>query len=219
MRRPLLKIILVATILAVAVAIVAAMLTSQKRPKLSSPAALQDLVRTEAPVPDRERARNYPRLADQNPEFRRWLVNVIMKPDPEDYARTEALHLMYEMKDGAASYSMAQELLKRLDAEKPPTNEERRRRVLIRTDLVLIALLADWPVPETFEFIRRVQPESQEWRGIPEAQASVQPGSKSAWSTEHQKKLTERSKAILEYAHSLEATKAPAATPGTKSAP
>ncbi len=172
-----------------------------------SPSPLQDLVRAEAPVPDRERVRDYAHLADQSPEFRRWLVDVIMKPDPEDYARSEALGLMYEMKDGAASYSMAQELLKRLDAEKPPTNAERRRRVEFRTHLVLIALVADWPVPETFEFVGRVTPEPYGWRVILQAQAAWQPGEGSASSLEYRKRLAERSKAILEYAATLEAEK------------
>ncbi len=203
-----LGVLLLIGIAVVGVAVIAARYGSgpKGRPAASA-SSLQDLVRTEAPVPDRERARDYARLADQSPEFRRWLVDVIMKPAAEDYARTEALRLMYDMKDGAASYTLAQELLRRLEAEKPPTNAERRRRVEIRTHLVLIALVADWPVPKTFEFIRRVQPESEGWRGIPEAQAAAEPDSKSPWSPEHQKRLTERSKAILEYAGTLEAGK------------
>jgi hypothetical protein len=159
----------------------------------------------EAPFADQLTVASAPRLADEHEEFRQWLVRLVANPDEDLSDRYKGVDIMLEMKNGPAVYDMVRYVLADLEGEPPQTSEQRYARATVGNNLMTVALLADWPIPQALEVAQAVTPR---WRTVLEAQAAPELRA-SNWPPERAERMRARARELLAYADSAVHTSAP----------
>jgi hypothetical protein len=189
--------ILIGGLLALALVGVASMRSTDRLGLDSAGEALLTLIPTESPLPEavrREGSIDVVRLAQEDADFRHWLVGVVASDDVPIQVRKEAVQAFWQVQGDEATRDLAQALLPWMQKALGPSPGQRLRGIVYSEVFYNMLFKTDLPAEE---ILRLMNSSNQHWRSGSEAFLRYKPPAWNTKSPDDDRKRTARFEEVL----------------------